>query len=139
MSVRPVNNHVCMACGTPYYACNGCERTRAWRAACESYECYEAALAFCEYRDGRMTAEAFAKYVDDLGYDAERFIPSIKEAYDLGKAEQEEELREEAEEAAEDNKPEAKEEVPEVKEVVEDSEKEPEEKNIIKKIIRKRR
>lgn len=48
-------NHVCVVCGTPYYACNSCEQTkrlRPWQTFTHSLDCYKIYLILRDYRSG---------------------------------------------------------------------------------------
>ena len=86
MSVKQYNHH-CIVCGTGYHFCNDCSKISSfvpWRKVACSTECYQAHLAYIEYRDITHDAKQFAKMIDGCGLDVSKAHEALKEAYHQG-------------------------------------------------------
>lgn len=89
MDVMPVkqHNHHCIVCGTGYHFCNDCSRIASftpWRKVACSTECYQAHLAYLEYRDVTHDAKKFVEMIDFCGIEVDKMHEVMKEAYALG-------------------------------------------------------
>lgn len=89
MSVMPVkqHNHHCIVCGSGYHFCNDCNKVASftpWRKIACSVECYQAHLAYIEYRDITHDVKKFADMVDCCGIQVDKMHEVMREAYALG-------------------------------------------------------
>ena len=106
MDVMPVkqHNHHCIVCGTGYHYCNDCNKIASftpWRKIACSNECYQAHLAYIEYRDITHDAKRFAELIDFCGIDVGKMHQVLKEAYACGIEERNAVVERTAEEATE--------------------------------------
>lgn len=86
MSLKQYNHH-CIVCGTGYHYCNDCNRIASftpWRKIACSVECYQAHLAFLEYRDVTHDAKKFADMIDHCGVQVNKIHEALQKAYALG-------------------------------------------------------
>lgn len=83
-------NHRCIVCGEGYYHCNDCSNMKSftpWRSVACSAECYQAYLAYLEYRDQTKDAKLFAEQIDRIGVSTRKLPESFVKTYRLGRKE----------------------------------------------------
>lgn len=81
-------NHHCIICGKGYYHCNDCNEMKSfspWRKVACSTECYQAYLAFMEYRDDDHDALKFVKQIDWIGIELGKLSEPLAGVYEMGK------------------------------------------------------
>lgn len=80
-------NHRCIVCGNGYDHCDNCDKMSSfvpWRKVACSVECYQAHLAFLDYRDIHHDAAKFIDTIRFIGISADKLSAPMKVVYSLG-------------------------------------------------------
>ena len=86
MSMKQHNHH-CIVCDTGYHFCDDCSKINSftpWRTIACSIECYQAHLAWLEYRDINHDAKKFAEMIDYCGIDQTKMHEALRTVYAKG-------------------------------------------------------